>query len=53
MPCVMALIPSEAGGRIDADIWQREGRCVIRVTDTGVGLKCRDAWAGHGAFYVA
>ncbi len=31
--------PSETGGRIDADIWQRDDRCVIRVTDTGVGLK--------------
>jgi signal transduction histidine kinase len=31
--------PSESGGRIDVDIWLRDGRCVMRVTDTGVGLK--------------
>jgi hypothetical protein len=30
--------PGEAGGRIDVDIWMRESRCVMRVTDTGVGL---------------
>ena len=30
--------PSEEGGRIDIDIEQRAERCVIRVTDTGVGL---------------
>jgi len=36
--------PSETGGRIDADIWLREGRCVLRVTDTGVGLRS----SGHG-----
>jgi signal transduction histidine kinase len=31
--------PSEAGGRIDADIWMRDDRCLMRVKDTGVGLK--------------
>ena len=31
--------PSETGGRIDADIWIRDDRCVMRVKDTGVGLK--------------
>jgi signal transduction histidine kinase len=31
--------PSETGGRIDVDIWIRDDRCVIRVKDTGVGLK--------------
>jgi LytS/YehU family sensor histidine kinase len=31
--------PGEAGGRIDVDIWIRDNRCVLRVTDTGVGLK--------------
>ncbi|HEU4781149.1 MAG TPA: histidine kinase [Steroidobacteraceae bacterium] len=31
--------PSEAGGRIEIDLWIRDGRCVMRVTDTGVGLK--------------
>ena len=36
--------PSETGGRIDVDVWQRDRHCVIRVTDTGMGLKA----AGHG-----
>lgn len=36
--------PSETGGRIDVDVWSRDGHCVIRVTDTGMGLKA----AGHG-----
>jgi signal transduction histidine kinase len=31
--------PSEEGGRIDVDVWLRDGRCLVRVTDTGVGLK--------------
>jgi signal transduction histidine kinase len=31
--------PSETGGRIDVDIWMRDGQCVLRVKDTGVGLK--------------
>jgi signal transduction histidine kinase len=31
--------PSETGGRIDVDIWLRDGHCVMRVQDTGVGLK--------------
>ncbi len=31
--------PSETGGRIDVDIWIRDDRCVMRVKDTGVGLK--------------
>jgi len=30
--------PSEEGGRIDVDIARRGERCVVRVTDTGVGL---------------
>jgi signal transduction histidine kinase len=30
--------PSEEGGRIDIDIERRDHRCVVRVTDTGVGL---------------
>jgi Histidine kinase len=30
--------PSEDGGRIDIDIDRRGERCVVRVTDTGVGL---------------
>jgi len=40
--------PSEAGGRIDADIWLRDGRCVMRVTDTGVGLKSQSHGLGTG-----
>ena len=40
--------PSETGGRINADIWQRDGRCVIRVTDTGVGLKPETRGLGTG-----
>jgi LytS/YehU family sensor histidine kinase len=31
--------PSEEGGRIDIDIERRNGRCVVRVTDTGAGLQ--------------
>jgi signal transduction histidine kinase len=30
--------PSEEGGRIDIDIARTGDRCVVRVTDTGVGL---------------
>ena len=40
--------PSEAGGRIDADIWLRDGRCVLRVTDTGVGLRSQTRGLGTG-----
>lgn len=31
--------PSEEGGRIDVDIERRGERCLIRVTDTGAGLR--------------
>lgn len=31
--------PSEVGGRIDVDVWLRDDRCLVRVLDTGVGLK--------------
>jgi hypothetical protein len=31
--------PGEAGGRIDVDIWLRDGACLLRVADTGVGLQ--------------
>ena len=31
--------PSEEGGRIDIDIARRGERCVVRVTDTGAGLR--------------
>ncbi|MFL6663647.1 MAG: sensor histidine kinase [Rhizobacter sp.] len=30
--------PSEEGGRIEVSVSVREGRCIVRVTDTGVGL---------------
>jgi len=40
--------PSETGGRIDADLWLRDGRCVIRVTDTGVGLNSKTHGLGTG-----
>ena len=30
--------PSEEGGRIDIDIARIDDRCIVRVTDTGVGL---------------
>jgi signal transduction histidine kinase len=31
--------PREEGGRINVDVWLRDGRCHVRVTDTGVGLQ--------------
>jgi signal transduction histidine kinase len=31
--------PSEEGGRIDVDVARRGERCVVRVTDTGAGLR--------------
>jgi hypothetical protein len=40
--------PAETGGRIDADIWLREGRCVIRVIDTGIGLNDKTQGLGTG-----
>jgi LytS/YehU family sensor histidine kinase len=40
--------PSETGGRIDADTWMRDNRCVIRVKDTGVGLKNTSRGLGTG-----
>jgi hypothetical protein len=40
--------PSETGGRIDADIWLRDGRCLMRVTDTGAGLDSRSHGLGTG-----
>ena len=40
--------PSETGGRIDADVWLRDGRCIIRVTDTGVGLRATSSGLGTG-----
>jgi hypothetical protein len=40
--------PSETGGRIDADIWLRDDRCVLRVKDTGVGLQTLSHGLGTG-----
>jgi two-component sensor histidine kinase len=37
--------PSEEGGRIDVHVAVREGRCIVRVVDTGVGLRS----GGHGS----
>jgi two-component sensor histidine kinase len=36
--------PSEVGGRIEVEVRVQSGRCIARVTDTGVGLKTM----GHG-----
>src|SRR5207245_1189237 len=38
--------PSEEGGRIEVHVHRRDGRCVVRVSDTGVGL--RPAADGQG-----
>jgi sensor histidine kinase YesM len=40
--------PSETGGRIEVDIWLRDGRCVVRVSDTGVGLRHQTRGLGTG-----
>jgi hypothetical protein len=40
--------PSEQGGRIDIDVALRDGRCAIRVTDTGVGLTTPGNGLGTG-----
>jgi LytS/YehU family sensor histidine kinase len=40
--------PSEIGGRIDLHVWAREGRCGVRVTDTGVGLHPTNNGTGTG-----
>lgn len=40
--------PSEEGGRIDVDVWLRDGRCVVRVIDTGVGMKTLGSGLGTG-----
>ncbi len=40
--------PSETGGRIDVDIWLRDGHCVMRVQDSGVGLKQVTGGLGTG-----
>ncbi len=40
--------PSETGGRIDIDIWLRDKKCVLRVKDTGVGLRQTSRGLGTG-----
>ena len=40
--------PSEEGGRIDVDIARRGDRCVVRVTDTGVGFDRSPGGLGTG-----
>lgn len=40
--------PGEEGGRIDVDVWLRDGRCCVRVTDTGVGLQPTSHGLGTG-----
>ena len=40
--------PSEEGGRIDVDVSLRDGRCVMRVTDTGVGFTTTASGLGTG-----
>ena len=40
--------PSEEGGRIDVEVRQRGGRCVIRVSDSGVGLHQSNPGLGTG-----
>jgi len=40
--------PSEEGGRIEIDVQRRGDRCVIRVSDTGVGLRQNDQGLGTG-----
>ena len=40
--------PSEEGGRIDVEVRSTADRCVIRVTDTGLGLKSSSGGLGTG-----
>jgi len=40
--------PGEAGGRIDVDVTVSGGRCAIRVSDTGLGLKSKNQGLGTG-----
>jgi len=40
--------PSEEGGTIEIDVQRRDGRCLIRVNDTGVGLRASDNGLGTG-----
>jgi two-component sensor histidine kinase len=40
--------PSEEGGRIDIHVQRRDDRCVVRVSDTGVGLRPSGNGLGTG-----
>ena len=40
--------PSEEGGRIDIHLLRQDGRCVVRVSDTGAGLRQTDSGLGTG-----
>jgi len=40
--------PSEEGGRIDTYVHLRNGRCTVRVSDTGVGLRLAADGQGTG-----
>jgi signal transduction histidine kinase len=40
--------PSEEGGRIDVDVRLLDGRCRVRVSDTGVGLQSTSHGLGTG-----
>ena len=40
--------PGEEGGRIDVDVQRHGGRCFVRVTDTGVGLRPGSGGLGTG-----
>jgi sensor histidine kinase YesM len=42
--------PREEGGRIDVDVWLRDGRCHVRVTDTGAGLQVEKTGGGLAQF---
>jgi sensor histidine kinase YesM len=40
--------PGEEGGRIDVDVLLHDGRCCVRVTDTGIGLQPTGTGLGTG-----
>src|SRR5262249_12965211 len=40
--------PSEEGGRIEVDVRRRGDRCLVRVSDTGVGLEEEGGGLGTG-----
>lgn len=40
--------PSEEGGRIDVDVLLHDDRCLVRVSDTGVGLRSTSDGLGTG-----